>query len=223
MTMGAAADRIFVAINTVDTDFFRTRTAELSAISASPDAPARFLYVGYLNRRKNVAAVLDAVALLAARRRDFVLDVVGDGDQRTELEVLAQKLGIGAHVRFHGYRQKEELPAFYAHCRGLLFQTDFDIWGLVLVEGMAAGVPCLASPNAGATRDLIKDGVTGYEVDFADPQRVALLMETLIDNPVVARDVGRAASELIRDHVSLATSATGIVAAVRAADRANLA
>lgn len=58
---------------------------------------------------------------------------------------------------------------FQSHC--FLFQTDFDIWDLVLVEAMSAGLPCISSIHAGATHDLIKDGVTGFAMNLSENRR----------------------------------------------------
>lgn len=220
VALGARPEAVHVAINTVDTQFFRERTAMLRAQGPAATGPVRFLYLGYLRPQKQIGLVMQAVAELARQRRDFVLDVVGEGDDRPALERFVREHQLGDIVCFHGYRQQAEIPAFLARSRCLLFQTGFDRWGLVLVEAMAAGLVCFASVNAGATRDLIRHGENGYAVDFADTAAVVRLMARVIDDAEGARAMGEAAREFIRERASLAVSAAGVVAAVQAVARA---
>jgi glycosyltransferase involved in cell wall biosynthesis len=221
VSLGAPPDRIRIAINTVDTEFFRSESMRLRRLPNGNEdpagAPARFLYIGELSARKNVRLLLEAVALLASRRRDFSLDVVGDGPERAALESWARDRGLAGQVQFHGYRQKAELPGYLAASRALLFQTGFDIWGLVLPEAMAAGVVPLSSVRAGATRDLVADGVTGFVLDFADTAAVAERLDWLLDHPAEAQRMGEAAAEFIRERASLAVAARGMLDAVEVA------
>lgn len=221
VSLGAPAARISVAINTVDTDFFTAETVRLrlaaQAATARMGGPRRFLYIGELSKRKNVQQVLTAAAALAMVRKDFAVDIVGDGEERASLEAWAAGHGLGGVVTFHGYRQKQELPAFLAQSTALLFQTDFDIWGLVLTEGMAAGLVPLASVKAGATADLVNEGVTGFAVDYANVAAVTGRMAWILDHPEQAATVAEAASRFICDHASLSVSAAGMLAAINTA------
>lgn len=216
--LGVPPTAVHTAVNTVDTSFFADETDRLRcAECAARETVGRLLVVGYLSPRKEVRRVLDLAERLARTRDDFVIDVVGDGDDRAALEADAAARGLGDRVVFHGYKQRHELPAFLARSRALLFQTGFDIWGLVLNEAMAAGVPCLASVNAGATRDLVRHGETGLEVDFADTERAAELAGWLLDHPAEAAALGARGRAHVEAHATLAVSARGFVDAVLAA------
>lgn len=213
-TLGIHPQNLHVALNTVDTDYFHDETERLRRAGA-PTARKHLTYVGYLNRRKNVGALLEVMVYLRRRRSDVVLDVVGDGEERAALEDRAHRSGLADCVTFHGFRQKEALPAFLARSRCFLFQTGFDVWGLVLNEAMAAGVPCLASIHAGATRDLIQEGVNGFAVDFSDAAAVAEKIDWLLDHPSDADAIGRRASRFVAERAGLARSARGFVDAIR--------
>jgi glycosyltransferase involved in cell wall biosynthesis len=211
VSLGAPAAQVSIGINTVDTAFFATETARLRGTTTEPDC----LCIGDLTERKRPDQALRAFA--AASHPGATVTFIGDGPQRPRLEALAAELGVGAAVRFAGFRQRAELPAYLARARCLLFPTSFDIWGLVLPEAMAAGVPCLASVHAGATRDLIHDGVTGFAHDFADTAAVAARIRLLLEQPAAAAAVGQAGRRHIEQQASLAVSAAGFVAAIRAA------
>ena len=212
--LGAPADRISIAINTVDTQFFRDAARVHRDMYRLDGAVPRFLYVGYLTERKRVDRILDAAALLARTRADFIIDIVGDGDARASLEAHASSLGLRDRVVFHGYRQRHELPELFARSRCLLFSSEYEVWGLVLNEAMASGIPAIASVSAGATDDLIVHKETGFAVDFADPHAVAGTMEWMLDHSAAAAQVGTRAQRFIDEHASIRRSAGGFIAAV---------
>ncbi|MBL0342214.1 MAG: glycosyltransferase family 4 protein [Bacteroidetes bacterium] len=208
---GAPEKTVFIARNTVDTSFFAAETENLRKLSPHNNSITHFTYLGYLVPRKNVLLLLQSVKLVAEKRSDFKLDILGDGISLNELKSYVSTNQLDNIVEFHGFRQKKELPAFFARSSGLLFQTDFDIWGLVLNEAMAAGVPCLASPNAGATYDLIDEGKTGFVVDFTDTKMVAEKIIWLIEHPKEAAQIGKNAADYIRKNVTIKHAAKGFL------------
>lgn len=208
-SLGAPADKISIAINTVDTTYYRNSGGG-HGLQPRSGQPCSLLCLGDLIVRKRIDLALRAVKQLSDVRRDFQLRLVGDGPERERLESLVENLEIGDLVRFDGFKQKDEVAGILGSTDCLLFPSDYDIWGLVLVEAMAAGVPCIASVRAGATEDLIRDGATGFAVDFNDTQAVADKIEWLLDNPEDSAKIGHAAQAFIQRNASLQVSAAGI-------------
>ena len=213
LNLGAKEDNTFIATNTVDTSYFESQTNLLRAYE-STSALTRFIYLGYLVPRKNVGLLIDIAHQLKQKRSDFCIDIIGDGESKNSLERKVEELQLTDQIKFHGFKQKEELPAFFAKSSALLFQTDFDIWGLVLNEAMAAGLPCLASINAGASYDLIEEGVNGYLVNYENKETMVQKLEFLIENPEKVAEMGKQASDFIRKKASLATAADGFMEAI---------
>jgi glycosyltransferase involved in cell wall biosynthesis len=215
-TLGAPPDRVSIGINSVDTKFYRQRAV---AGRAERNRAKEFdlICLGDLSARKRVDLALRAVKLVSEVRRDFRLRLIGDGPERAALEDLANDLGISDIVRFEGFKQKGEVAGILAAAHCLLFPSRFDVWGLVLVEAMAAGIPCIASVRAGATDDLIQDEVTGFAVDFDEPRIAADRVEWMLENRDAAREMGEAAADFIESNVSLERSAEGFLDAVKRA------
>ena len=208
--LGAEPSAVIAIGNTVDTNFFERETARIK--EHLPRTEKKYLtYVGYLTSRKNVRVLIDVVKDLSEIRKDFVLEIIGDGEERQALEEMVEALNLKEHILFHGFRQKEELPQFLARSNAFLFQTDFDIWGLVLNEAMAAGIPCLSSINAGATEDLIQDGITGFKVNFAESKKAAEKINWMLNHPKEMKELGKRASEFIRENYSLSACAERII------------
>ena len=214
VSLGADPGKVHVAINTVDTTFFGSKTSQLRKELEERGDKKHLTYIGYLIPRKNVSRVLEVVKLLARTRNDFILDLIGDGSDKEKLERFVEDNGISSFVKFHGYRQKYELPYFLAQSHCFLFQTDFDIWGLVLNEAMAAGVPCISSIHAGATYDLIIEGETGFAVDFTETEEAVEKIIRIFDHPEKARIIGENASRFISENATLQESAEGFVRAI---------
>lgn len=221
VSLGVEPSRIEIGINTVDTDFFRTETSRLRAGQPRGDGIKNLLCISYLTPRKRVDQLLRVAEKLSRVRSDFRLLVLGDGPEMGPLRETARRLGVERHVDFKGFVQKDQIPAYLAVTDCFLFPTDYDIWGLVLVEAMAAGAACIASVNAGAVRDLISDGVTGYAMDFSDSEAVAARVNGLLNDAQTAARLGQAASRFIETHASLARSASGFARAINSALKCN--
>ena len=211
--LGAEAFKVVAVGNTVDTNFFEKETDRIRK-TIPLSKKKHITYIGYLTPRKNVQVLIHTIKELSKLRNDFVLDVIGDGESREELEELVLLNNLKENILFHGFQQKKELPNFLALSNCFLFQTNFDIWGLVLNEAMAAGIPCLSSVNAGATEDLIEEGVTGFKVNFAESKRVAEKINWILNNPSEMTELGRKGSHFIASNYSLSRCAERIISIV---------
>ncbi len=210
VSLGADASKVYIGINTVDTMFFAQQVERLSDNTKKN----KLLYLGHLTQGKRLDLLLKAIKILSNQNLDFMLYLVGDGPERKKLETLVKQLRIENFVRFEGFKQKLDIPNYLAQSCCFLFPSQYDIWGLVLVEAMASGVPSIASIHAGATSDLIEDGKTGFAMDFSDPHKVADRIQCILEHPEQAKAIGLAAQNFIKEKVNLRVSARGFVDAI---------
>ena len=213
VSLGAPANRVFIGINTVDTSFFSLETNRIR-VGLKPPEKKHLIYIGYLVPRKNVGKLIEIIERLSEKRDDFVLDILGDGSEKRMLEKMVEEKGLNDVVLFHGFVQKIDLPRYFAQGTCFLFQTDFDIWGLVLNEAMAAGVPVISSVTAGATYDLISEGETGFAADYNNLSDVLLKINMILDQPELVEGIRKKAGASIEEKASLAISAKGFVDSV---------
>ncbi len=114
--------------------------------SDSHDKAIKFLYSGSLIYRKGVDLLALAFSRLADEFSHIQLDLVGEGPLRPKLE--RQLLKHQARVHFWGFRSWQELPKFYCGSDVLCVPSRYDGWGLVVPEGLAAGLPVIRyGPN----------------------------------------------------------------------------
>lgn len=222
---GIEEQAISTAINVVDTEFFARRVEELRndgtaerlrdelrARDGSP-YPMHLLFVGELIELKGLPLLLDALASLG--RSDIALHLVGSGPQEAELRALADQLGIATDVYFHGYRQKPELPRYYAMADALVFPSLKDVFGLVMVEAAAAGLPVIGSSLAGGSVDVVRPGETGMIVDPRDRASFARALAALADDAALRERMGAASKRHALTSLTPERSAEGYLGAVR--------
>jgi glycosyltransferase involved in cell wall biosynthesis len=120
-------------------------------------------YVSRIAPEKNVDYLADALTIVAERRPDVRILLVGDGPTRP---ALAQRIGHFAH--FAGYRQGEDLADHYAASDIFAFCSLTETFGNVVLEAMASGLPVVAL-RAGGVGETIQSGTTGVLVDPSEP------------------------------------------------------
>jgi len=143
---GYSADRLAVVGRGVDTEMFRPeKRSESFWRRYGVDGRFKFLYVGRVSREKNIEFLLDAFALLRARRSDAELVVVGDGPLLAELARSRSAKG----VHFIGALRGEALSTAYASCEAFVFPSLTDTYGNVVLEAHASGLPAVVLHGAG--------------------------------------------------------------------------
>jgi 1,2-diacylglycerol 3-alpha-glucosyltransferase len=117
--------------------------------------------IGRLVREKSWDMLLEAVKLVVERNPAVRLVLIGDGDERENLENYAQDLGIPNHVEFLGVIPFRDVPAYFKAADLFCFASRSETQGLVTMEAMCAGLPVVAVDGTG-TRDVVSDGEDGF-------------------------------------------------------------
>ncbi|MBA8848158.1 glycosyltransferase [Microcella alkalica] len=169
VSMGVSRSRIVEGFNAVDVEFFHSQTNQerrLRGGSASNTVDFDFIYVGQFIERKNLESLLDALREVPEAR----LLLVGSGAHRTVLEERVLAWGLEHRVFFHPPVENRELPRLFARSRTLVLPSTEEVWGLVVNEGLAAGLSAIVSSAAGVAPSVV--GMRGVLV--ADPHSAGL-------------------------------------------------
>jgi glycosyltransferase involved in cell wall biosynthesis len=100
-------------------------------------------------------------------------------------------------VTLAGFRQIEDLPAYYALASAFIHPALQDQWGLVVNEAMACGLPVIVSKQSGCSPELVKDGVNGFVYDARDTQGLSKLMYRFCTGDYDLNSFGQASREII--------------------------
>jgi 1,2-diacylglycerol 3-alpha-glucosyltransferase len=205
--LGMPPDRVFLGYDAVDNDFFArgaaTARADAAGVRARFGLPERyFLASCRFIAKKNLARLIEAFAAYRDKVGEDGWDLVliGDGELRAELEAQARVLGVDQAVRFMGFHQYDDLPAFYGLAGGFVHVSTVEQWGLVVNEAMAAGLPVIVSRACGCADDLVDQGKNGWAVD---PLDVAEIVQRLIDLAAPTTDraaMGAAGIRIVADY-----------------------
>ncbi|MEJ2759804.1 MAG: glycosyltransferase, partial [Anaerolineales bacterium] len=137
--------------------------------------------VGRLAKEKNWAFFLDAAQKCIQQHPSLRVVLLGDGPDRKNLEMYAEKLGIANRVEFLGDIPFEKVPAYLQAADFFGFASTSETQGLVTLEALAAGLPVVAV-NAPGTRDIMENGVQGYLVK-EDADTFAQAVDDLLSQP----------------------------------------
>lgn len=124
----------------------------------------RLIYVGRLVRQKRLELLVEALAEVAERLTTVELHLVGDGEERSQLESLAQRLGVEHRLIFHGKVSDDRRDELLASAWLFVTPSVAEGWGLSAMEAAAHGVPTVSYRVPGL-RDVIAEGSTGWLVD----------------------------------------------------------
>ena len=144
--------------------------------------------------------------------RDRFVISAGAGDspqqeeQRRKLEELISSLGIRDHVWWLGVLPQGELPRYYGAADVFVLPSRYELFGIVMLEAMACGVPVVAT-RFGGPAEVIAHGETGFLVDPTDPEELAGAIEALLSNPELRREMGRRTRRAAEERYSWTASA----------------
>lgn len=127
--------------------------------------PVRLVNVGSFQDKKNQAFVVPIARELLARGLDFEINLLGDGVTRPAVEQAVTAAGLEDRVHFHGSVHDVERWMHNSHL--YLHTARYEPFGLVFLEAMAAGLPCIALDGKG-NRDVIEDGGNGFLLEHED-------------------------------------------------------
>jgi glycosyltransferase involved in cell wall biosynthesis len=128
---------------------------------AHADGDPAIIVVGRLVTHKRIERVIDAADRLRQRWPGLILHIVGRGPEHDMLKARIAQSGLQGTVRLHGYLPESEKNALLAGARLHISASEFEGWGLSVIEAASLGVPTVA-PNVDGLREAVRDGETGW-------------------------------------------------------------
>ncbi len=196
---GAKADRIqeypFTSFYARDILPQIVSPEEKASLRVRLDIPEKnmVLAIGQFIHRKGFDVLLQAAQSLP---KDVGIYIVG-GEATEEYWALREKLGVN-QVHFLGFQKKERLAEFYKAADLFVLPTREDIWGLVINEAMAYGLPVITTDRCVAGLELIEEDVNGYIVPVEDAATLAEKIRNALASDLEA--MGRKSLEKIQPY-----------------------
>ena len=162
------------------------------------------LHVGRFAPPKNHLLLVEAFALAVKEYPKMRLWLVGDGPLRPAVEKVVKEKGLDNKILFIGVVPNVE--DFLADCDVFVLSSDFEGFGIVIAEAMAAGKPVVAT-GVGGVPELVEDGVTGILVPPCNPEALAKGILRLAKDSDLRQRMGKAAQERALERFDIARTA----------------
>ncbi|MEE1279514.1 MAG: glycosyltransferase family 4 protein [Oscillospiraceae bacterium] len=159
------------------------------------DTDVALISAGDLNKNKNNAAIIRAIASLNNPKIKYFL--CGIGPEKEALEALSKQLGISDQVIFLGYRS--DIKQLYAAADVFVMPSFREGLSRSMMEAMASGLPCVASEIRGNV-DLIENGKNGYLCPAADDSAFSKAIENLANSPELRLKISKENLEKIKQY-----------------------
>ncbi len=152
------------------------------------------LFVGRHRYYKGVDDLLRAMTNVAGR-----LLIGGDGPMTAQWRSLTTELGLEQKARFLGTVSDDDLPRLYASADLFVLPANSraEAFGKVLLEAMAAGLPCVTTDVGTGTSYVVRDGVSGFVVPPRNPSALSSAIQRLAADAELRQRMGRAGQERV--------------------------
>ena len=183
--LGLPRRRITVIPNGIDNPALRPLPPDkVAAFRRAKDLPERvILYVGTLEPRKNLPALIRAYAAIRAETGATLVLAGGKGWFYEEIFRTVRDLGLADVVRFPGYVPDAELPLWYNSAEVFAYPSLYEGFGLPALEALACAVPVVAA-NTSALPEVV--GQAGLLIDPADDAALAAALRAVLTDPALA-------------------------------------
>jgi glycogen synthase len=210
--------RIVVIPNGIDPSELRP-AGDLRALRsrfAQPDEKL-VLFVGRLVYEKGFQLALDALPGIVERVENVRFLVAGSGTHEEELKAQSERLGLSAHGSFLGWIGDDVLHSLYRIADLCVVPSIYEPFGLVALEAMASGCPCIVA-DTGGLREVVPVGErVGLRFNGGDAEHLGVMIERLlVDEPLRERLVTEASEHVLRfDWDDIAQQTRGVYGQLR--------
>ena len=225
--LGMPETRIFIGCDVVDNVFLAERARKFQQDSAAVrkrlGLPGKyFLASNRFVQKKNLFFLLQAYEKYCKKvvGDPWKLVLLGDGPLKHQIIIRRDELDLSNNVILPGFRQYEELPAYYGLSGAFIHASTSEQWGLVVNEAMACGLPVIVSSPCGCAPDLVRHACNGFTFDPYDSDELADFLVFVSGNTCNRAEMGQASRNII-DCWSLETFTSNLIKAANVAMEAD--
>jgi glycosyltransferase involved in cell wall biosynthesis len=180
--------------------------AEVFCPGPELSSPLTVLSVGNLIPIKGHALLLRAFARVSEAVPECVLEIFGDGPERGNLVLLAEKLGISARVSFRGRQNRADIAEAMRRCAVFALPSSYEGLGCVYLEAMASGKAAIGCRGQGI-EEIIEHGKNGFLIAPGNEAELSDALRTVLQSEDFRRRAGANARRTILQGHTLADQA----------------
>ena len=147
--------------------------------------------IGRLSKEKGYLDLIDVFKIVGEEYPNWKLNIVGDGFEKDKLLDKILNTKLEEKVILHGFKEKHEIDKILLKTSLYVMTSFTESFGLVLIEAMSYGIPCIAFDSAKGPLEIINDGINGFIVKSRNKQEMANLIINLIKNDELRKNLGQ--------------------------------
>ena len=220
ISLGANPDKVYIAPNSIDNDLFIRLSQRFVPLKEKIKEELNLsnkiviLTVAQLIKRKGLEFLIQAYAMIEREYKETALVIVGSGPLRQHFEKLSKSLGV-KNIKFISSGLKlEELVKLYCAADVFVLPTLEDIWGFVINEAMACGLPVISTTASQAAREMIHPGKNGYIVKPARADQLYLALKAVLSDPTRMAYMKVEGRKIVEKNFSVEATVKGFLDAI---------
>ena len=158
----------------------------------------RLISVGRLSEEKGYSDLLEIFKDISKEYKDWKLDIIGSGDEEEKLEKYVKDNNLSNSVTLHGFREKDYIFDLLQKSSIYLMTSHTESFGLVLIEAMSVGLPCIAFSSAEGANEIIDSGFNGYLIKNRNKEAYKQKIRDLIEDVEARKKLGKNAKKSIK-------------------------
>ena len=162
----------------------------------------RLIAVGRLCKEKGYRDLIEMFKQVHKDYPDWHLDIIGDGKEKLSLQKLIDNYKLNEYIRLHGFQGKEYINNLLMNSSIYCMTSYTESFGIVLIEAMSHGIPCVAFSSAEGATELINNNINGYLIDNRNKKEYINKLKELMNNTNLRRVIGKKGYKTSLDYTS---------------------
>lgn len=168
----------------------------------SPLTGEHLISVGRLSKEKGYLDLLKIYKKLKDKKYKWHLDIVGDGPERETLEDYIKENKLEDCITLHGFKNSKEIEKLMQKSSIYIMTSYTESFGIVLLEAMSNGLPCLAFDSAEGAKEVITSGHDGYLIKHRNFKAMEKKILDLTKNIEIRKELGKNGRKKVKSYIS---------------------
>lgn len=168
----------------------------------SPLTSEHIISVGRLSPEKGYLDLLKIYLDLKSKKCKWHLDIVGDGRERSRLEKFIKDNNLEDDVTLHGFKNSKEIEKLMQKSSIYVMTSYTESFGIVLLEAMSNGLPCIAFDSAEGAKEVITSGSDGYLIKHRNFKAMEKKILDLTKDINVRKELGKNGRRKVKGYIS---------------------
>ncbi len=168
----------------------------------SPLTGEHIISVGRLSPEKGYLDLLKIYLDLKKKKCKWHLDIVGDGSERSRLEKFIKENNLENDVTLHGFKNSKEIEKLMQKSSFYVMTSYTESFGIVLLEAMSNGLPCLAFDSAEGAKEVITSGHDGYLIKHRNFKAMEKKILDLTKDIDMRKKLGKNGRRKVKGYIS---------------------